>query len=214
MGFILPQEIEQFVEEHTSPQGGLLSELDRETHLHFTLPQMISGTVQGKFLEMISGMLKPQRILEIGTFTGYSAICLAKGLQPGGKLITIDVNEELQETVQSFISRSGMADRIDFRLGNAMEIVPGLNETFDLVFIDADKENYAHYYDLAFPKVRLGGYILADNVLWGGKVVEARKDKDTQALVDYSAKVQNDSRVENVMVSVRDGIMIAKKIKN
>ena len=214
MGFILSEEIDQYIEEHTTPQEMLLSDLDRQTHLHFTLPQMISGTVQGKFLEMISFMLQPRRILEIGTFTGYSAICLAKGLVEDGQLTTIDVNEELEETILKYFADSGLGSKIDFRLGNAMNIVPELEEIFDLVFIDADKVNYSNYYDLVFSKLRVGGYILADNVLWSGKVLDVKKDKDTQALMDYSDKVQNDNRVENVLLSIRDGIMIARKIKN
>lgn len=214
MGFILSPEMDAYIEAHTTPQGELLYELDRFTHLHYMMPQMLSGAVQGKFLEMLSHMIRPEFILEIGTFTGYSAICLAKGLQAGGKLLTIDIDEELEQTVRTYLGRSDHAGQIDFRVGNALEIIPGIENSIDLVFIDADKENYSNYYDLVFPKVRVGGYILADNVLWSGKVLEGDTDKDTAALIAYAGKVQNDPRVENVMASVRDGIMIARKLED
>ncbi|MCB0502495.1 MAG: O-methyltransferase [Bacteroidetes bacterium] len=214
MGFIISKELDQFIEDNTTPQDEVLKALDRATHLHFMMPQMISGTVQGKFLEMLSCMAKPERILEIGTFTGYSTICFAKGLSENGKIITIDVNEELEDTARAYFEKAGLTNKIDFRIGNAMEIIPALDEVFDMVFIDADKINYTNYYDLVFPKLKVGGFILADNVLWSGKVVEDKKDKDTQALIDFSMKVQNDNRVENVMLSVRDGILLARKIKN
>ena len=175
---------------------------------------MISGTVQGKFLEIISQLIQPNRILEIGTFTAYSSICMARGLKEGGKLITIDVNNELQDTIQEFCEKAGLLDKIEFLLGNAMEIIPDLDEVFDFVFIDADKVNYSNYFDLVIPKTRIGGLIMADNVLWSGKVVEGKKDKSTQALIEFSDKVQNDSRVENVMLSIRDGIMMIRKVKD
>lgn len=214
MGFIIPKKLDQFIEENTTPQDEVLQSLDRATNLHFMMPQMISGTVQGKFLEMVSCMLQPERILEIGTFTGYSTICFAKGLPENGKLITIDVNEELEDTARNHFKKAGVDSKIDFKIGNALEIIPTLNETFDLVFIDADKINYANYYDLVLPKLKIGGFIMADNVLWSGKVVEEKKDKDTAALVDFSKKVQNDERVENVMLSVRDGILLVRKVKD
>lgn len=214
MGFILSADIDRYVEEHTTPPDALLQALDRETHLHFHMPQMLSGHVQGKFLEMIAHMVRPKHILEIGTFTGYSAICLARGLQPGGRLITIDIDPEIAATVRDFVSKSELADRIDFRLGSALDIIPKLYETFDMVFIDADKINYSAYFDLVIPKVRMGGFILADNVLWSGKVLDEERDKETQALADYSDKLQNDPRVENVLLSVRDGIMLARKISD
>jgi len=213
MGFILSEKLDQYVEEYTTPQSAVLYELERETHLGFNLPQMLSGTVQGRFLQMISHMMQPTRVLEIGTFTGYSSICLAAGLREGGKVTTIDVNEELETTVRKYIRKAGMDNRIDFMIGAAADIIQELDAEFDLVFIDADKSNYSNYFDLVLPKVRMGGYILADNVLWGGKVVEDNPNKDTRALIAYSEKVQNDDRVENVMVSIRDGIMMARKIK-
>lgn len=212
MGFILPPEMERYIEEHTSPQDEVLHALDRETHLHQLMPQMLSGRVQGRFLEMMSKMIGPERILEVGTFTGYSAICLARGLKEGGRLITIDINEELEDTVRSYIRKAGMEDRIDFRIGDARQIIDALEGPFDLVFLDADKENYLHYYEQAMPKLRTGGYILADNVLWSGKVITGDDDPDTVALREYSEAVQRDERVENVLLSVRDGIMIARKV--
>ncbi len=214
MAFILSPELEEYIEQHTTPQDQVLAELERTTHLDFLMPRMLSGTVQGQFLTMISSMLQPKRILEIGTYTGYSGICFAKGLPADGKLITIDINEELSETVKLFIQKAGLTDKIELKIGNAMEIIPTLDESFDLVFIDADKENYANYYDLIFPKLRIGGYILADNVLWSGKVIENKIDSNTKALKVFSDKVQKDNRVENVMLSIRDGIMMIKKIKN
>jgi predicted O-methyltransferase YrrM len=213
LGLYISGEIDRYIEEHTTPQDKVLEELDRFTNLNHTVPQMLSGRVQGKFLEMISDMIAPLRILEIGTYTGYSAICLARGLRPGGKVITIDVNVELEDTIRNFISQAGMTDIIDFRLGSALDIIPDLEETFDLVFIDADKENYSNYYRLVFPKLRPGGYILADNVLWDGKVLDSEKDRDTQGLVDFSNLVQNDPGVENVLLSIRDGIMLARKLQ-
>jgi len=214
MSFILSTQMDEYIEERTTPQIPVLQELDRETHIEFHLPQMLSGTVQGRFLEMVSKMMRPMRILEIGTFTGYSAICLALGLADGGKLTTIDINEELEDTVLKYIERAGMSDKIEFLVGEAKEIIPGLEGGFDMVFIDADKLNYHTYYDLVFPKLKMGGFILADNVLWGGKVVDGGTDKDTRALIAFSDKVHNDDRVENVMLSIRDGIMMARKIKD
>jgi caffeoyl-CoA O-methyltransferase len=214
MAFIISPELETYIEQHTTPQDQVLSELERTTHLDFLMPRMLSGNVQGSFLSMISGMIQPKRILEVGTYTGYSGICFAKGLAADGKLITIDINEELTDTVKLFIEKAGLKNKIDLKIGNALEIIPTLNETFDLVFIDADKENYSNYYDLVFSKLKVGGYILADNVLWSGKVIENKIDRDTKALIDFSDKVQNDNRVENVMLSIRDGIMLIKKLKD
>jgi predicted O-methyltransferase YrrM len=158
-------------------------------------------------------MVRPRHILEIGTYTGYSAICLAEGLQPGGKLITIDINEELEENVRTSFSKAGLENKIDYRIGNALQIIPSLQMPLDLVFIDADKENYARYFDLVIDNVNLNGIILADNVLWSGKVLEPKPDKDTKAIIDFNLKVQQDQRVENVLLPVRDGIMVMRKVK-
>jgi caffeoyl-CoA O-methyltransferase len=177
------------------------------------MPRMLSGHLQGRILSMFSHMLKPKRILEIGTYTGYSAICLAEGLAEGGKLITIDVNEELEDTVRKYFDASGYAPRIDYRIGNAVTIIPQLQESFDLVFIDADKENYSRYYDLVIDNVNLNGIILADNVLWSGKVLHDKADKDTRAILGFNEKVSNDKRVESVLLPVRDGIMMLRKVR-
>jgi caffeoyl-CoA O-methyltransferase len=171
----LPEEIEKFVEEHTRPETEVLKQLNRETYAKVLMPRMLSGHVQGQVLRMLSLMIKPKFILEVGTFTGYSGICLSEGIQEGGKLITIDVNAELEEMVRKYFKQAGAENRIDYHIGNAMQIIPALNEKFDLVFIDADKENYSNYYDLVFDKVNTGGYIIADNVLWSGKVTEPKE---------------------------------------
>ena len=161
-------------------------------------------------------MIKPKRILEIGTYTGYSALCFAEGLQPGGTLHTIDINDELEELVRRYVKMAGMEDRIKLYYGHALRIIPRIEETFDLVFIDADKNNYSNYYDMVFDKVRPGGYILADNVLWSGKVLEDKDkmDKDTRALTEFNTKVHNDTRVEHVLLPVRDGVMAIRKRTN
>lgn len=213
MDFLNPS-IQKFAEEHTSPESEILKKINRDTHARVLMPRMLSGHMQGRILSMISHMIKPSVILEIGTYTGYSAICMAEGLKPGGKLITLDINEELESTVRSFFKSSPFNDRIDYRIGNALEIIPILKENFDLVFIDADKENYSRYYDLVINRVPLGGYILADNVLWSGKVLDQKPDKDTRAIQEFNHKVQMDSRVENVLLPVRDGIMIMRKVQD
>lgn len=176
-------------------------------------PRMLSGHLQGRVLAMISRMIQPKRILEIGTYTGYSAICLAEGLQPGGKLITIDVNEELEDMVRKNFEKAALSAQIDFRIGNAVDIIPQLNEKFDLVFIDADKENYSRYFDLVIDNVNLNGIILADNVLWSGKVLDEKPDKDTKAIIGFNRKVAEDERIQNVLLPIRDGIMMMRKVK-
>ncbi len=160
---------------------------------------------------MVSKLIKPKTILEIGTYTGYSAICLAEGLLPGGKLITIDINEELESRVRNYFKESEYDNLIDFRIGDARKIIPTLTEAFDLVFIDADKESYSLYYDLVIDKLPSGGIILADNVLWSGKVVQPNPDKDTQAILEFNNKIQNDPRVENLLLPLRDGVMMIRK---
>jgi predicted O-methyltransferase YrrM len=172
---------------------------------------MLSGKVQGKFLSIISKMMNADRILEIGTFTGYSAICLAEGMKQDGQLITIDINEERVDIVQNAVESAGFEDKIICKIGAAEDIIPQLNEVFDLVFIDADKINYSLYFDLVIDKLRSGGIILADNVLWSGKVTDDKKDKDTLALLAFNQKVQQDIRVENVILSIRDGITLIYK---
>ena len=212
MNFIL-QEIEDYALKNSDTELDALKRLNRETHLKMTMPQMLSGHMQGLMLQLFSKMIRPQNILEIGTFTGYSAICLAQGLQDGGKLHTIDVNEEFSEIILRYIKEAGLQDKIQLHIGPAVNILPTLKEDFDLVFIDADKENYSTYYDLVFPKVKQGGYIIADNVLWSGKILNSpmKMDAETKALFNYSSKIQDDSRVENMLLPLRDGLLIARK---
>uniref|UniRef100_UPI00359409C3 O-methyltransferase n=1 Tax=Aquiflexum sp. TaxID=1872584 RepID=UPI00359409C3 len=211
MDFISP-ELLAYCEDHSSGEDELLRHISRETHAKILIPRMLSGHLQGKVLEFLVKMLHPQVILEIGTFTGYSGICMARGLGENGKLITLDINEELEDMVKGFFEKSGLASKIDYRIGNAMDIIPTIDEKFDMVFIDADKANYINYYNLVVEKMNQGGIILADNVLWSGKVIaEGGKkfDKDTQIILDYNKMVQNDPRVENVLLPIRDGLMLA-----
>lgn len=210
----LPEEIENYVGEHTSGESDLLKKINRDTHAHVLMPRMLSGNLQGRTLAFFSHMLRPKRILEIGTFTGYSALCLAEGLAEDGKLITVDINEELETRVRSYFEESPYKNKIEYKIGNALTVVPTLNEEWDLVFIDADKINYLAYYKLVVGQVRKGGFIIADNVLWSGKVIakEGKKiDKDTQALLDFNDYVHADDAVENVLLPIRDGLMILRK---
>jgi caffeoyl-CoA O-methyltransferase len=202
-----------YSEDHTSPESDLLKEISRSTHASVLMPRMLSGHLQGRFLAMISRMVKPKRILEIGTYTGYSAICLAEGLPKDGQLITIDINEELESKVRGYFLKAGLDKVIDYRIGNALRILPDLHLNFDLVFIDADKQNYSNYFDLVIDKVPIGGYLIADNVLWSGKVLDVKQDKDTRAIVDFNKKIQADPRVENVLIPVRDGILVMRKLQ-
>ena len=209
---IISVELEKYIEQHSTPESNNLKNLNRETHVKAFMPQMLSGQVQGKFLEFISMMIKPKNILEIGTFTGYSAICLAKGLADGGKIITIDINEELAPIVNGYFIQEQLQEKIETIIGKALEIIPMIDSFFDLVFIDADKINYCNYFDAVINKVNIGGWIMADNVLWNGKVTDEKRDKDTLAIDQYNKKIQADNRVENVIISMRDGISIARKI--
>ncbi len=210
----LPESIEQYVSKHTEKEPEILAELNHETWEKVLIPRMLSGHIQGRILSMLSHMIQPKYVLEIGTYTGYSALCFAEGLQKEGKIHTIDINEELEPMVNRYIEKSGLKNKIINHIGNALDIIPTLTETFDLVFIDADKTNYSNYYDLVFDKVKTGGYIIADNVLWSGKVVDEKEnnDPDTAALKDYCKKVNDDDRVQNVLFPVRDGLMIVRKI--
>ena len=209
----LPQAIEDYVQIHSDQESELLKKINRETHARVMMPRMLSGHVQGRILSMLCHMMQPKVILEIGTYTGYSALCMAEGLASDGKLITLDINEELEDQVQGYFDESPYKDQIDYRIGNAMDLIPSIDEELDLVFIDADKKNYFNYYKLVFDKVRPGGFIIADNVLWSGKVVQTEKkiDKDTQAILDFNRWVQGDDRVENVLFPVRDGLMVVRK---
>ncbi len=208
----LSKEIEQYAIDHTSPESDVLHQLNRETYLKVLQPRMLSGHLQGRVLSMLSKMIRPKRILEIGTYTGYSAICLAEGLEEGGILHTIDRNEEREDFVQEFVDKSGITGKIKQHIGNALEIIPTLNEDWDIIFIDADKENYINYFQLLIPHLKSGAYIIADNVLWSGKVLDKYEtlDEETRVLVDYNRLLQNDDRVENVVFPIRDGLNIAR----
>jgi caffeoyl-CoA O-methyltransferase len=209
----LPAEVEQYAIQHSKPEGAVLEDLNRETWAKVLRPRMLSGHLQGKILETFSYMIQPKRILEVGTYTGYSAICMAQGMAKDGRLFTIDINDEIAHMADSYFQKAGLKDRIEFLVGDARELIPTLTETWDLVFIDADKENYALYFDLIFDQVRPGGFIIADNVLWSGKVMDPYDvlDEETKSLVDFNNKVMNDPRVDNVLMPVRDGLMVIRK---
>ncbi len=210
---MIKKDLQEYAENHTSPEDEVLYQLNRETHLKTIHPRMISGHLQGKFLEMVSQMIKPTQILEIGTFTGYSAICLSKGLTIDGCIHTIEKSQELKSIAIKAFTKAGIENQISYYTGDAMDIIPKINEKFDLIFIDADKDNYLNYYKLVFDKLKSGGFILADNALWSGKVIEktAASDKDTKGLVAFNDFVQQDDRVENVLLPLRDGIMVVRK---
>jgi predicted O-methyltransferase YrrM len=213
MEFIDP-ELDQYVCQHSQPEPSVLQELNRKTHLEVLQPRMLSGHFQGRVLSMLSHMIRPKRVLEIGTYTGYSALCFAEGLAEEGKVITIDVNEELEDLVKEYIAKSGMDDKVEYLMGDAAHFIPALHEEWDIVFIDADKKSYIKYYELVFDKVKKGGYIIADNVLWSGKVLEDYEslDKETKIIMDYNNMVHNDPRVDHVLLPIRDGLMIARKL--
>jgi caffeoyl-CoA O-methyltransferase len=212
MEFIDPI-LDQYVCDHTAQEGELLRKINRETHLEVLQPRMLSGHFQGRVLSMFSKMIKPNRILEIGTYTGYSALCLAEGLTDEGKLVTIDVNEELEYRVRGYFDSFEFSQKITYLVGDAIKLIPTINEKWDIVFIDADKLNYLNYYHLVFSSVKVGGYIIADNVLWSGKVADSTKqDRETNVLREYNDFVHNDQRVEEVLMPIRDGLMIARKI--
>ncbi|KAF0202031.1 MAG: caffeoyl-CoA [Bacteroidetes bacterium] len=206
-------EYERYAIDHTSPEPELMQRLIRDTNLAVTTPGMLSGLLQGRLLQMISFMLKPDLILEIGTFTGYSAIYLASGLTENGKLHTIDNNPEVAHIANKYFIETGLQHKIITHQGNAMDILPSLTGVFDLVFIDADKENYLNYYETVLPKVRQGGFILVDNVLWYGKVMnpDALSDKETRGIVEFNQHIKNDQRIEHLLLPVRDGLMMVRK---
>ena len=209
----IDEKIEEYALAFSQQESEVLKKLNRDTHAKVMMPRMLSGHMQGNLLSMLSKMIQPKQILEIGTYTGYSGICLAQGLKSDGRLHTIDINEELEKMVRSFFDEAGLKEKINYYIGNALTIIPTINETFDIVFIDADKKNYAAYYDLVFDKVSSGGYIIADNVLWSGKVLDDinKMDADTKAIHDYNRKIHEDDRVEHMLLPVRDGLMIARK---
>ncbi len=211
---LISEALQRYAEQNTTPETPVLAALNRETNMKVPMPVMLSGQLQGALLQMLSQMIRPKRILEIGTYTGYSAICLAKGLPDDGHLHTIDINEELEDMCLKYFREAWVDQKITQHIGKAADIIPALDETFDLVFIDADKQNYSLYYDLVFEKVPVGGYILADNVLYNGEVVlpVAEQSKNAQAIYAFNEKITRDPRVENVLLPVRDGIMIVRKI--
>jgi predicted O-methyltransferase YrrM len=210
----LEEKLSAYIESHTADETEALRELNRETHAHVLMPRMLSGHLQGQVLSMFSYMIQPKQVLEIGTYTGYSAICLSSGLKEGGTLHTIDINDELTPMVKKYFAKAGVEEKIKIYSGDALKLIPSINETFDIVFIDADKINYSNYYDLVFDKVRVGGFIIADNVLWSGAVLQNRNemDNDTKAIDDFSNKVHADTRVLNVLFPIRDGLMVIRKI--
>ena len=210
---MLNVELEKYLESHTSNEDNILKLLDRETNLKTTLPRMLSGKVQGKFLELISKMVNPKRILEIGTFTGYSAICLSKGLKLDGQLITIESNEELEDIIRKYIDLSGLSHKINLIIGDALVEIPKLDNKFDLAFIDANKEQYVDYYLLVKEKLRPGGFIIVDNVLWNGKVIKnENSDKETLAIQNFNNYIINDKDIEQVMIPIRDGLLLIRKL--
>lgn len=215
MNDMIRQDIQEYAQQFTTPESGVLTELLEKTYGERSDKSMLSGFYQGRLLAMFSKMIAPRRILEIGTYVGYSALCLAEGLTDDGKIITLDISEETNAIAKQFWSRSLLQDKIDARLGSALEIIPTLDETFDLVFIDADKPNYGNYFDEVFGKLRIGGFIIADNVLWSGEVLKAAAGEEvndnTRALHEFNKKVRADGRVSNILLAVRDGLMVIRK---
>jgi len=210
----LPKNIDLYTEEHTQKESDLLNSLNRDTHLNVLQPRMLSGHIQGRILSMFSKMIAPKCVLEIGTYTGYAALCLAEGLGKDGVLHTIDINEELESRIRKYFDQSPYKNQLHLHIGNAMEIIPALNIQPDLVFIDADKENYSNYFDLLIDHLPQGAFIIADNVLWSGKVTDEKErtnDEETKALHSFNKKVQADTRIENVLFPVRDGLMVMRK---
>jgi caffeoyl-CoA O-methyltransferase len=208
----MERELEKYILDHSTPEDPVLEDLYRQTHIRFVNPNMACGHIQGKFLEMISRMINPMYILEIGTFTGYSSICLAKGLKPDGVLITVEENDELTGFTHSYFTKSGLVSKIVKVTARIQEIADELNEEFDLVYIDGDKREYSEYYRLIIDKVRPGGYIIADNVLWGGKVFDKNtKDQQTKGIIEFNDMIRKQKNIENIILPFRDGLMIIRK---
>ncbi|MDD3004855.1 O-methyltransferase [Flavobacterium sp.] len=208
----ISEELENYIAQHSQKEPALLAALNRETHQKVLQPRMLSGHFQGRVLSMLSKLIRPENILEIGTYTGYATLCLCEGMQKNGSVDTIDINEELTFIQQKYFDLSPWKDQITQHIGDAMEIIPGLNKKYDLVFIDADKENYLNYYDMIVPKMNVGGIILSDNVLWSGKVLEEPNPKDisTTILLEYNTKINEDPRVETVLLPIRDGLTVTR----
>ncbi|MDA8698762.1 O-methyltransferase [Flavobacteriaceae bacterium] len=203
-----------YVTKHSNEEPQILKDLTRETYQKVLLPRMLSGPLQGRFLSVLSKIIRPKKILEIGTYTGYATLCLAEGLAPNGIIDTLDKNEELLDFQRKYFNRSGYGDQINQHLGNAIDIIPKLSSDYDLVFLDADKTNYINYFELIIPKMNSGGVILSDNVLWSGKVIKEAdvKDKDTQVLQEFNKLLATDKRVESVLLPLRDGLTISRVI--
>ena len=210
----IPEAIDNYVKEHSDQESELLQKINRETYARVMMPRMLSGHVQGRVLSMLSHMMKPEVIVEVGTYTGYSALCMAEGMAENGKLITLDINEELEDQVRGYFDESPYSNQIDYRIGNAMELLPEIDEPIDLVFIDADKKNYLNYLELLLPKIKTGGVLLSDNVLWSGKVLEEtqKNDRDTTVLKEFNQKLAQHPQLETVMLPLRDGLTLSRKI--
>ncbi len=211
----LSQDLEDYIEQHSMPEPPLLATLNKETYQKILLPRMCSGHFQGRVLSLLSKLINPKNILEIGTFTGYATLCLCEGMQANGHLHTIDIKEELVDFQRKYFDKSGFGSQISQHLGNAVNIIPTLETTFDLVFIDADKENYINYFNLILPKMNLGGIILSDNVLWSGKVVEPlqKNDQSTKILLEYNKLLKNHPQLETVLLPIRDGLTVSRVVK-
>ena len=209
---IVDARLEDYCSRWSTPVSSVLDELERETHLKTMYPQMLTGAWQGRFLTLISQLIAPKRILEVGTFTGYSAICLARCVALGGGIETMGVDEEIAPMIRRYVEKAGLADRIRLHIGSALDIIPDLTGPFDLVFLDAHKPDYPVYFDLAFDKINPGGLILSDNVLWSGKVLDTDQDEDTRALDAYNQKLAHDPRIEQVILPLRDGLSVARKL--
>ena len=210
----LPENIQKYISDISQSESPILKELNRYTNSKVILPRMLSGHVQGRFLSMISKLVNPEIIVEVGTYTGYSCLCLAEGLKKNGKIITIEKDEEFASIAKKFFDRSKYKEKISLLIEDATTAIENISEKIDLAFIDADKVNYTKYYDMLFPKLKIGGLIVADNVLWSGKVTEDVSDNETQSIKNFNTKVKNDERVENLIVGIRDGIMLCQKIKD
>ncbi|WP_231458518.1 O-methyltransferase [Pedobacter sp. Leaf132] len=208
---LINEDLQNLLTDYCEPESELLQQIDRETNLKVLMPRMLSGHYQGRVLSMLSKMISPNRILEIGTFTGYATLCLAEGLTENGIIYTLDINVELEEMVRRNFSKSPYHNKINYILGDATETVNQLEEVFDVVFIDADKKNNGTYYDLIFERVRPGGIIIVDNVLWSGKVLQQKQDKDTQNITSFNDKIAEDKRVEKLILPVRDGLFVIRK---
>lgn len=208
------KEIQDYSDKHSSPEPIVLQELNRETHAKVMSPRMLSGHFQGRLLSLFSKLLQPKLVIEVGTYTGYSALCLAEGLREGGKLYTIDINPEQEKRIRTYIEKAGFTDKIELYIGNAKDIIPKIEGEIDLVFIDADKSNYYTYFELVADRMSKGGLVIADNVLWSGKILDEKeriKDKDTKALHEFNEKVSQDPRFEALLMPIRDGLMVLRR---